>query len=246
MRYLTKLPVAFVLVFLCIATLMAFRWLWLKHSPTRVVGAAMVAAVCFGVTAGPYVAALSRQKGRLDFGDSGSLNYAWYVGGTEKMHLQPYQTAQFGSADVNLKHPERELLALAVGIFSYVALKPYGTYPDWFDTTYWTDQITPHFRIRDDVPRVARNGVLVMRYLFNHPPEKAKLLLALAARAGRARLTLRWRPAHECRLRCCRYCSACSIWGIYAIVNTEERYVTVAYLSILLALFAMLPGGRFG
>ena len=31
-----------------------------------------------------------------------------------------------------------------------------------------------------------------------------------------------------------------SIWGIYALVNTEERYVTVAYLCIILTLFAAL------
>ena len=30
------------------------------------------------------------------------------------------------------------------------------------------------------------------------------------------------------------------IWGIYATVNTEERYVTVAYLDIILTLFATL------
>jgi len=231
--YLTK-SFAFVLAFLCIATLMVFRWLWLKHSPARVLGAAIVAAVCFGVTAGPYVAALSQQKGRLDFGDSGSLNYAWYVGGTEKKHLQPYQTAEFGSAEVHLKHPERELLHSPL-IFSYAAL-PYGTYPDWFDTTYWNDQIKPHFRIRDDIPRVARNGVLVMRYLFNHP--EALLLLALLLALG-ARLTLGWRPGANA-FWLPPVLLGVLIWGIYAIVNTEERYVTVAYLCILLALFATL------
>ena len=30
------------------------------------------------------------------------------------------------------------------------------------------------------------------------------------------------------------------IWGIYATVNTEERYVTIAYLAIILTLFAAL------
>jgi hypothetical protein len=31
-----------------------------------------------------------------------------------------------------------------------------------------------------------------------------------------------------------------AIWGIYAIVNTEERYVTVAYFCVILTLFAAL------
>jgi hypothetical protein len=231
--YLTK-SFAFVLAFLCILTLIVFRWLWLKHSPARIGGAATVALVCFGVVAGPYVTALSQQKGRLDFGDSGSLNYAWYVGGTEKKHLQPYQTAEFGSAEVHLKHPEQELLH-SPQILSYAAL-PYGTYPDWFDTTYWNDQVKPHFKIRDDLPRAARNGVLVMRYLFNHP--EALLLLALLVALG-GTLRLRWKPGANA-FWLPPVLLGVLIWGIYAIVNTEERYVTVAYFSILLALYAAL------
>ena len=143
--YLTK-SFAFVFAFLCILALAVFRWNWLKHSPVRILGASLVALLCFAVVAGPYVAALSIQRGRFNFGDSGALNYAWYVGGTEKMHLQPYQTGQFGSSEVDLKHPERELLHSPL-ILSYAEM-PYGTYPDWFDTTYWNEQIKPHFRLR--------------------------------------------------------------------------------------------------
>ena len=242
--YLTK-SFAFVLAFLCIAVLAAFRWLWLKHKLARVIPAALVAFVCFAVIAGPYVAALSRQHGRLDFGDSGSLNYAWYVGGTEKMHLEPYMTTQFGSADVHLKHPERELLHVPQ-VFSYAAL-PYGTYPDWFDATYWNDQVKPHFNLRLEIPRAARNCELVVRYLFNHP--EALVLLALLLVLG-ARGTLQWKPTSQNRdvghpaFWLPPLFLGVAVWGIYAIVNTEERYVTVAYLTIILTLFAMLraPG----
>jgi hypothetical protein len=234
--YLTK-SFAFVLAFLCILALAAYRWIWLKHAPARILPAALVAFICFAVVAGPYVAALSHQKHRLDFGDSGSLNYAWYVGGTEKMHLQPYQTSQFGSAEVHLKHPERELLHAPL-ILSYAAL-PYGTYPDWFDTTYWNDQIKPHMNLRGELPRAARNCVLVLRYLFNHP--EALILLAFFLALG-ARLTFRWRP-HDPRTNSFWLVPALLgvlIWSIYAIVNTEERYVTVAYLILILTLFATL------
>ena len=47
-----------------------------------VVGVAAVVGAVFAMVAGPYVAALSMQKHRFDFGDSGSLNYAWFAGGT--------------------------------------------------------------------------------------------------------------------------------------------------------------------
>jgi hypothetical protein len=237
--YLTK-SFAFVVALLCIAVLAIFRWLWLRHAPARIVSAALAALVCFAALAGPYIAALSHARGRFDFGDSGALNYAWYVAGTEKMHLQPYQTAQFGAAQVRLKHPERELLH-SPQILSYAQL-PYGTYPDWFDTTYWNDQIKPHFSLRREISRSARNCVLVVRYLFNHP--EALILLALLLALG-ARFTLPWKPGPGSRLTPNAFwlpplALGVLIWGIYATVNTEERYVTVAYLAIILTLFATL------
>jgi hypothetical protein len=241
--YLTK-SFAFVFAFLCIISLVVFRWIWLKHRPARILSAALVALLCFAVVAGPYVAALSHQRHRFDFGDSGALNYAWYVGGTEKMHLQPYQTGQFGSSEVHLKHPERELMHTPL-VLSYAEM-PYGTYPDWFDTTYWNEQIKPHFSLRQDLPRATRDSVLFVRYLFNHP--EALLLLALLLLLG-ARAFVASRPHLKGEMWGTRRDGAfwlvplllgVAIWCIYAIVNTEERYVTVAYLSMILTLFAAL------
>ena len=231
--YLTK-SFAFLLAFLAIFTLIVFARIWLRHSMARTATAALIAFVSFGLLAGPYVAALSRQHGRFDFGDSGSLNYAWYVGGTQKMHLEPYMTSQFGSADVHLKHSEQELMR-SPQVLSYAQM-PYGTYPDWFDTTYWNDRVKPHFALRGEISRASRNCVLVVRYLFNHP--ESLLLLTLLVAFG-ARLAFAWRPG----------CNAfwlvplalgVAIWSIYGIVNTEERYVTIAFLLIVLSLFATL------
>jgi len=238
--YLTK-SFAFVLAFLAIAVLAGFRWIWLKHRPAQIAAGALTALACFAVVAGPYVAALSHARGRFDFGDSGALNYAWYVGGTEKMHLEPYMTAQFGSAEVKLKHPEKELLH-SPQIFSYAELQ-YGTYPDWWDTTYWNEQVKPHFALRGEISRSARNGVLVVRYLFNHP--EALILLALLLGLG-ARMKLTWKPTSQNRdmgrpaFWLPSLLLGVLIWGIYATVNTEERYVTIAYLAIILTLFAAL------
>ena len=232
--YLTK-SFAFVLTFLSVAALVAFRWIWLRHSLTRIAASAAVALMCFGVLAGPYIAALSRQHGRLDFGDSGALNYAWYVGGTEKMHLQPYMTDRFGSAEVHLKHPERELMRNPQ-VLDYSQL-PYGTNPDWFDTTFWNDQVKPHFNLRGEITRGSRNCVLVVRYLFNHP--EALILLAILLALG-ARPVLHWRPGGANAFWIVPVALGILIWGIYATVNTEERYVTVAYLTLILTVFAML------
>jgi len=228
--YLAK-SFAFVLAFLSIALLILFRRIWLRHSLAKIVGSAVAAAVCFGVIAGPYVVALSRQHGRLDFGDSGSLNYAWYVGGTEKMHLQPYMIGRFGSAEVRLQHPEHELLR-EPQVLSYEQ-HAFGTNPDWFDTTYWNEGVKPRFNLRGELTRGRRNCVLVVRYLFNHP--EALVLLAMLLALG-ARLELRG------RFWVAPIALGVLIWGIYATVNTEERYVTVAFLTLALPVFAALVG----
>src|SRR5882672_10306186 len=120
LAYLTK-SFAFLFSLACIGVLLAFRWLWQKHSLARIAPACALALVCFGAMAGPYIAALSRQKGHFDFGDSGSLNYAWYVGGTEKMHLQNGHPELYGSAEVHLKHPNQVLMASPL-IVSYKQL----------------------------------------------------------------------------------------------------------------------------
>jgi len=229
LAYLTK-SFAFLLALLAIAVLVLFQWLGQRRTLLRAVTSGVLALAVFAAVAGPYVAALSRQKQRFDFGDSGSLNYAWYVGGTEKMHLEPWMTKDFGAAKVELAHPEKQLLAQP-GIYSYKG-HALGTYPAWFDATYFNERIVPHIELGQLAKRDGRNVVLVFRYVLNHP--EPMILLALLLFAG-ARLRLRetrfWWPVVGLGL---------AMWGIYGLVNIEERYVTVAYFAVLLPVFAAL------
>jgi hypothetical protein len=220
LAYLAK-SFAFVVALLAIAVMMLFQALLQRRRPGRVIAGGALALVVFAAIAGPYIAALSRQKHRFDFGDSGALNYAWYVSGTDKMHLEPWMTGSFGSASVKLIHPEVQLLAQP-GIYSYRA-EPYGTYPAWFDPTYFHERIVPRFNAKRLVHRDARNLALSLRYVLNHP--EALILLALLL-AGGARFSAKdwrhtafWLPPVALGL---------AIWGIYGLVNIEERYVTLA------------------
>lgn len=224
--YLTK-SFAFLLTLLCIAALVSFAVLVCNRRIPTALAQGVVALVAFSVVAGPYIAALSRQHHRFDFGDSGSLNYVWYVSGTEKMHLQQRMTDSFGSATVELKHPEQELMRTP-GVYSYTQMQ-HGTYPPWFDPTYWNDHITAKFSLSRLVSRDVRNVVLIFRYLLNHP-EPLILLLVLLLTCGR----LNWRGCYAWPVAGL----GILIWAIYSLVNVEERYVTAAYLLILIALFA--------
>jgi hypothetical protein len=156
------------------------------------------------------------------------------------MHIEPSMTSDFGSASVKLVHPEQQLLAQP-GIYSYRA-EPYGTYPAWFDPTYFHERIVPRFSATRLVHRDVRNVVLSVRYLFNHPEAwiLLALLLACGARFGfmGSRSSLQswrhsvfWLPPVALGV---------AMWGIYGLVNIEERYVTLAYLVIALPVFATL------
>ncbi len=239
LAYLAK-SFAFVVAFLAIAIMMIFQAWVQRRKPARVIAAGALAFIVFAAVAGPYIAALSQQKHRFDFGDSGALNYAWYVSGTVKMHIEPDMAADFGSAKVNLIHPEKQLLAHP-GVYSYRA-EPYGTYPAWFDPTYFHERVTPIFNAKRLVKRDTRNIVLSVRYLFNHP--EAWILLALLLVCGARfgflgsqtslqhwRHSVFWLPPIALGL---------AMWGIYGLVNIEERYVTLAYLVIVLPVFAAL------
>jgi len=231
--YLAK-SFAFVFTLLCICALIAFRWIWQRHAPARIAAAALLASACFAIIAGPYIAALSHQKGRLDFSDSGTLNYAWFVGGTEKMHLQNDETNLFGSAEVHLKHPEKELLRAPL-VLSYKQL-PYGTYPDWFDASFWNDQVKTHLNIHGEIHSVLRDLVLIVRYLLNHP--EGWLLLAVMLLLG-ARLRLGLRSSSNA-FWLAPLLLGVGVFAVYGIVNIEERYITIGYLAIMLPLFAAL------
>jgi len=232
LAYLTK-SFAFVATLLSIAVMMLFQWWIQKRKLSRVIAGGLLAAVVFALIAGPYISALSKKAHRFDFGDSGSLNYAWYVSGTGKMHLEPWMTSDFGSANVHLVHPQIVLMQNP-NVYSYRAVR-FGTYGNWFDPAYFNDHVTPKFNARLLLKRDARNLVLSLRYLFNHPEAwiLLALLLAFGARFSFADWRSRgfWLPI---------VFSGAAIWGIYGLVNVEERYITLAYLLILLPIFAAL------
>lgn len=232
LAYLTK-SFAFLVAFLSAAVLVVFLSRLQRPRFGRAAVAGTLALVCFGAVAGPYIAALSREKGRFDFGDSGALNYAWYAGGTEKMHVEPWMTDTFGSATVHLVHPDVQLRDKPE-IYSY-RQEPYGTYPEWFDPSFFHEHTVPHLNLPVLVRRDARNVVLVLRYLLNHP--EGPLLLALLLATG---THIAWRGGKPFPFWLPMVLISAAMWGLYLLVNIEERYVTLAYLTLLLPIFAAL------
>ena len=207
------------------------------HSSKRfqpLAGAALVLAV-FALTAGPYIIAISRQLGHPTTGDSARLNYAFFIDGTDRWH-EAFHGA-LGHASGPFLHPEPPLVA-APAVFSYAA-HPVGTFPLWFDPAWWTAGLKPHVWLPGHAARLARNLVVLLRYLLARPEIFVLLAVLLSCGAG-------WpRPRTLRGLRSSFWAFVPIVWGllmfgIYLPIDLQDRYLTGPFLLILLPLFALL------
>ncbi len=90
------------------------------------------------ITIAPYVIGLSIVKGRLTLGDGATLEYAFHVDGVPYTHWRGGLPAS-GSP----KHPER-VLYTHPPVYEF-ATPIGGTYPLWYDFSYWYEGIKPRF-----------------------------------------------------------------------------------------------------
>jgi hypothetical protein len=92
---------------------------------------ALIAAFVFGLLSAPLIAGVSKATGHLTFGDTGRLNYAWYVNGVAFRYWQggPARAGQ-------PLHPPRILLD-SPGVYEFGSVFPEVTYPIHYDASYW-------------------------------------------------------------------------------------------------------------
>src|ERR1700733_2292986 len=92
---------------------------------------ALTATFIFVLLSAPLIVALSRSSGHPTIGDTGRVNYAWYVNGI------PSRWWQGGpdSAGQPL-HPPRIALA-SPRVYEFGGVFPQATYPIWYDFAYW-------------------------------------------------------------------------------------------------------------
>ncbi len=197
-------------------------------------GTVLLLAV-FALTAGPYIVAISRQLGHFTTGDSARLNYAFFIDGTERWHEAFHRT--LGHAGGPLLHPETPLVA-APPVFSYAA-HPVGTFPLWFDPAWWTAGLKPHVWLPGHMARLARNLVVLLRYLLGRPEVFVLLAVLLSFGAVWPRLQ------SFSEVRSSLWALVPLVWGllmfgIYLPIDLQDRYLTGPFLLILLPAFALL------
>jgi hypothetical protein len=201
-----------------------------KLTMPRVVGV-VLATVLFALVAAPLVLLLSRAKERLTFGDTGKLAYAWKVSpGASPANWQGGPDP----AEIPL-HPTRQLL-------TYPALYEFaepvgGTYPPWYDPSYWNDGLRPRFNFRSQVRAFLQSLVKYGDLLTNQLGLMASML-TLILFGGRSALKslLRHWPLLTIGL---------AALGLYSLVWVLPRYVGVFVVLSGIALVAglRLPHG---
>ncbi len=194
-----------------------------------------LAASTFLLITGPWILPISRAAGKPTFGTSGELTYQFVVNGVPWANWQGDSTP--GGATP--RHPPRRLLT-DPDVYEYTA-HPRGTYPPWFDPTWWSgsDRIRFHPSKQWRQLLRAKDAYRLLfvgwqwRWCHYECDEPAStglagtiLLVAVWAAADRRRLASQLRPYLPLLL------PSATTLALYALVNVESRFVA-PFVAIL-------------
>jgi hypothetical protein len=194
----------------------------------RAIPGTALAIAIFILVGAPFISVLSKEKGRVTYGDVGNIAYAEFIDGVTR-----YVHWQGGPPGTGMPiHPTRMLRATPP-VFEFAA-PILGTYPPWYDPSFWYEGVVPRFRVR--------NQLRAIRYTIEEYigilPYMAGLFVGFLSMALFAQ-------AHGFSWR-----SMASYWpvwlpaaaalGIYGLVYVEARFVVPFFALIWMALFAGL------
>lgn len=117
---------------------------------------ASISALLMLLVSLPFITAISLQKQRFTIGDAGKLNYAWYVSPVANDHYwqgSPETGTPVHSVRTINKNPE--IIEFATPIS--------GSYPAWYDPSYWSDGIQPKFDLKKQIDIVKQNVKYIIK-----------------------------------------------------------------------------------
>jgi hypothetical protein len=178
----------------------------------------------FLIVAAPLVLAISKQKGKITFGESGTWNYALYVDG-----MRYFETLQ---TTPSLKTPVRTILEHPA-VFEFG--EPIGgTYPPWYDPTYWHDGFETRIAIHASLYNVWRTAKVYagVFFLLLLSSTVGACLLVILSEGGLFRAlgrSARWWPIAL---------PALAALAIYSPVHAEGRFLAASAAILLLVAYA--------
>jgi len=193
-----------------------------RRSYSPALARSALALAVFAMIAAPLVVSLSKEKHRMTFGDSGRMNYAMHVDGAPHMtHWQGLPTGTGIPA-----HPTRKISG-DPPIYEF-AQPVAGSYPAWYDPSYWYEGITAHFSLRGQMWVLFKSANMYFK-MFSRSGALYVVFLALTLLVrktgkwdwGDRRFRLVWLPP-------------LGTLGMYALVLVKQRYVSEFVLVLVL------------
>ncbi len=199
-----------------------------RESYSKAVARTAAALAIFLIVAAPLVIALSNEKHRATFGDSGKIAYAEYV--NRATWLTHWQGEPAGTGIP--AHPTRKIWS-DPPIYEF-AQPVAGSYPPWYDPSYWYEGIRPHFSLKGQLWVLFRAANLYLK-LISRSGALYVVFFALfvwVRKAGKwefrtKELWLVWLPS-------------VAALGMYALVLVEQRYVSGFALMLLVWILSSL------
>ena len=191
---------------------------------------ALIASVVFCLLSAPLIVALSDVTGHLTIGDTGRLNYSWYVNGVALRWWQggPEKAGQ-------PLHPPRILLD-SPRVYEFGGVFPQVTYPMWYDFAYWYQGLRVWIDPLRLLDAIRANLKVFLKFLILEGGGFLLGWLACFLFAQKKKKVLHY------------FVSTWIVWApslsaviLYSAVYIEPRYIG-AFMSILLiAGFAAVP-----
>ena len=206
-----------------LAILFVFSWASSGVSRQKL----LLSLFVFLLVAAPLLVALSTRANRLSFGESGRLNYSWYANGTR-------WTDRLEEPEPNTipEHPAPQLLKTPV-ILEF-ASPIGGTYPLWYDPSYWYAGTKTHFDLRQQIAALKETLRVYQDILYDTSAYLAgAVVLFVLSFREKLHLTvprnffwqLTWPLA---------------AFAMYAFVHVERRFLGAFFVLLWLAIYQAL------
>jgi hypothetical protein len=172
----------------------------------------VTAIVVFVVLVSPFVAMVSRTLGHFTAGDSGRLNYAWFVNGPETKTWMKvshgYAPLPFYPGPIALDSPRVFRLPSIEGV----------TYAPWYDAARFDKRSYPAFDLRAQIRQLAVNLPFLKDQIFGAGAALLVPLVILVWYEPRASLR-HFATTWFCTL------PAAFVIGMYLLVHLVQRFV---------------------
>jgi hypothetical protein len=175
----------------------------------------LIALAIFILITSPFILAISNAKGRFTFGDAGKLNYLWHVNRITFYRCWHGEPAGSGYP----RHTTRKLSSMPE-IYEF-GTPIGGTYPVWYDPSYWYEGIKFNFDLKKQISAFKKNIITIIRIssIF-----KTGIIIygAIIFYFMRRRLWLFMKDVAE---HWPLFIPAISALAIYSMVSVEPRYI---------------------